>query len=407
MIHPISSTSIHGLAEQFNDEHFAAKKSTYWEQYINNGTSLWLDTGDIDSIMQLWSYEFSALTTNNTLLNNEVQKGIYDTIIPDLVQKLNYLDSSQKIKEIAFCLNAIHGLRLANQFKCKVSVELHTDLANDIKGIHALGTRLYNICPNQFIIKVPFTAAGILGARKLHESGVPINFTLDFSVRQNVMAAIIAKPAYTNVFLGRLGAYLKNNQIGEGLHIGEKVTLETQHCLRSINEKGLSTTKLIAASIRNKSQLINLSGTDIYTIPTKVAQEAIESDISVDHSHINEIPDPILFKDEDKSKLRIKHLWQVQENEKEAFLHFNEKPPTSSEELIEYLHEHGCHDIFPKLSPSDYKTIQDDGKIPIHAKWAKRIEDAEIGIDTLLNIAGLFAFEKDQAQLDGRIESLI
>ena len=51
-------------------------------------------------------------------------------------------------------------------------------------------------------MKVPYTAAEPLGARKLRESGVKINFTLEFSARQNVLVAAIIKPNYQNVFLG-------------------------------------------------------------------------------------------------------------------------------------------------------------------------------------------------------------
>lgn len=407
MIHPISSSTIHSIVDQFHEVPYQTKSSDYWEQYLKTGTSLWLDTGDMDAIKSIWSSEFSALTTNNSLLNNEVQRGIYDNIIPELVKKISYLNCQDRIKEIAFCLNAIHGLRLAKMFNCKVSVELHTDLAHDINGIYIFGKRLFDICPKQFIIKVPFTAAGLLGARQLHESGVPVNFTLDFSVRQNVMAAIVAQPAYSNVFIGRLGAYLKNNKLGEGLYIGEKVSLETQHCLRQINKKGLSMCKLIIASIRNTSQLNSLIGTDTFTIPSKIANEAIENKQVIEHQHLNKIPEPVLFEEENKKKLRLKHLWQVQDYEKTAILHFNEKRPSSEDELIEYMHEQGCHDLFPNLSESDHHHLKSDGKIPIHSKWAKKIADAEIGIDTLLNLAGLYAFSKDQAQLDERIRSIV
>ena len=49
-----------------------------WAQVSRCGSELWLDTGDIEDASSLWSEEFSAVTTNNTLLNKEVQKGTYD-----------------------------------------------------------------------------------------------------------------------------------------------------------------------------------------------------------------------------------------------------------------------------------------------------------------------------------------
>ena len=50
--------------------------SPLWAAVRKTGTALWLDTGDIDAARELWVREFDALTTNNTLLNKEVQKGL-------------------------------------------------------------------------------------------------------------------------------------------------------------------------------------------------------------------------------------------------------------------------------------------------------------------------------------------
>jgi len=52
-----------------------APSSPVWAQVRATGTRLWLDTGDIAAANALWTAEFEALTTNNTLLNAEVQKG--------------------------------------------------------------------------------------------------------------------------------------------------------------------------------------------------------------------------------------------------------------------------------------------------------------------------------------------
>ena len=52
------------------------------------------------------------------------------------------LPLESKVKEIAFMLNARHGLRLASKFGGFVSVELHTDTAHDIKAIEYYGKTL-------------------------------------------------------------------------------------------------------------------------------------------------------------------------------------------------------------------------------------------------------------------------
>ncbi|WP_430815412.1 transaldolase family protein [Carboxylicivirga sp. RSCT41] len=377
-----------------------AESDNNWSKLLCSGSNLWMDTGDFDAVSQLWTNEFSALTTNNTLLNAEVQKGVYDAVINDVGKQLNGLSQEEKVNEVAFCLNAIHGLRLAKAFKCKVSVELHTDYAHDIEMTYQVGKRLFELCKEQFIIKVPFTAAGLIAARKLHDERIPVNMTLCFSVRQNVLASMIAKPAYSNVFVGRVGAYFANNGFTTAGHIGEKVTAEAQKCLRKVNERGYATTKLIAASIRTAEQISDLAGTDVLTIPVGGVKEFNNRGYEADSSI--EMPSDALIK-----QLNLKHLWQVNDQERGVAVKLSTKVPANQNVLVEQFHKYGCHDIFPELNENELKQIEEDGKIPQHNKWSGRIENFEIGIDTLLNKAGLYAFMKDQAALDGRIVSYL
>jgi transaldolase len=122
-------------------------------------------------------------------------------------------------------------LRLASKFRGFVSVELHTDTAHDIKAIEYYGKRYHEICPEQFIIKVPLTAEGLIGARRLKDSGVRVNFTLEFSARQNVLVTMVARPDYLNVFLGRIGAFMMNNKLGDGSGAGEMAVISSQNWL--------------------------------------------------------------------------------------------------------------------------------------------------------------------------------
>ena len=69
--------------KNLNEKHVVAQKDSFWESLRNTGTELWLDTGDMEEAEAIWSAEMSALTTNNTLLNNEIQKGIYDIFITE------------------------------------------------------------------------------------------------------------------------------------------------------------------------------------------------------------------------------------------------------------------------------------------------------------------------------------
>ena len=252
-------------------------KDPFWESLRNTGTELWLDTGDMDEAEVNWSAEMSALTTNNTLLNNEIQKGIYDNFIEDAKSIVKDLPADDRVKEIAFILNARHGLRLAKRFGGFVSVELHTDTSADLKAIDYYGKRYHEICPDQFIVKVPYTAEGLLGARQLKNSGIRINFTLEFSARENVIVTRVARPDYVNVFLGRVGAYMINNKLGDGTGAGEKAVIASQKWVTELSAKNPWRTKLIAASLRNHNQLELLAGTDVFTMPPKVAASGRQS----------------------------------------------------------------------------------------------------------------------------------
>lgn len=120
-----------------------------WRQVRDQGTHLWLDTGDLQEAERLWCEEFTALTTNNTLLNQEIQKGLYDDLVMKSADVLREtapeLDEARLILEIAFVLNAYHALKLVETFDAYVSVELHTDLAHDEERTVAYGQRFYDI----------------------------------------------------------------------------------------------------------------------------------------------------------------------------------------------------------------------------------------------------------------------
>jgi transaldolase len=359
---------------------------------VNAGTELWLDTGDMEEAEANWSSEMSALTTNNTLLNNEIQKGIYDIFITEAKSIVRDLPSEERVKEIAFILNARHGLRLASKFGGYVSVELHTDTAHDIKAIQYYGRRFHEICPEQFIVKVPYTAEGLIGARLLKDSGVRINFTLGFSARENV-------------FLGRIGAYMINNKLGDGSGAGEKAVLASQNWVTGLSGENPWQTKQIAASLRNHSQLELLAGTDVFTMPPKVAAAGHKELSGNFTSRTHENYDVSLF--DGAAGAGIESFWEVSNKVQTLADRLTARVPSSGSELIHIAHEVGCEDMFPYLTKEEKGFIASDGKIPVHSRWANKISAGKIAPDTLLTLAGLASFAADQAMLDERIRNII
>jgi len=379
----------------------------FWQQLRATGTELWLDTGDIDAASELWTAEMTALTTNNTLLNKEIQKGIYDDFVREAASILGNLDRGQKIYEIGFILNARHGLRLVQTFGGDVSVELHTDLADDLDGILHYGRRFHDIEPDRFIVKVPLTATGLLGARKLREEGIRVNFTLEFSARQNAVVAVAAMPNYCNVFLGRLNAYVKDNGLGTGVNVGEKATLASQNVVRELTAGRSVPTKQIAASLRSGDQVQKLAGVDVFTMPTKVAQEARETLQPDFASQVDTDYEVELNPDVTESQVRIETLWDVDDAVRAFAESLDENTPANGRELAARARDMGLGDMFPRLSSADLDQITTDGKIPKHEHWKERIESGELAVDTLLNLAGLASFTQDQKALDDRIAGLI
>ena len=396
------------LLVDFSDTKIQSTSKDLWKSLRDMNTEIWLDTGDIDAIDQLWSSDMSALTTNNTLLNNEIQKGIYDTTVTILNNKLPVdLDIDRRIIEIAFYLNALHGMRLSRRYGCKVSVELHTDFADDVDEIVNYGKRFFKIAPENFIIKVPYTASGLLGARKLHDLNIPVNFTLMFSARQNVLAALIAQSAYSNVFLGRIQAYNDTHQLNGPKDLSEQVIYSTEFELRKLRQDNLSRTHLIAASMRQDSQIATLSGTDVYTIPPAVATKGLETlKIPLD-SHM---PENFIFSpsnDLKHSTSVLNKVWQLPEKLLNLTISISKNIPQDPEQLVNIYNNEGYPDLFPLLSDKELKQISTDGKIPVHSKWKDHIAEGSLAIDTLLTLGGLASFKNDQAELDNRIKRLI
>jgi transaldolase len=391
--------------KNLSEKHVTAKRDPFWESLVNAGTELWLDTGNVEEAESNWSAEMAALTTNNSLLNNEIQKGIYDIFISEAKGVVRDLPQEERVKEIAFILNARHALRLASKFGGMVSVELHTDTAHDIKAIQNYGRRFHEICPEQFIVKVPYSAEGLIGARLLKDSGVKINFTLGFSARENVLITRVSRPDYVNVFLGRIGAYMVDNKLGDGSGAGEKAVISSQNWVTGISAENPWQTKQIAASLRNYSQLELLAGIDVFTMPPKVAAEGHKELSGKFTSRTHENYDVSIF---DIAKdANIDKFWEVDQKVLKLAGRLAGKLPSTGQELIHIAHEEGCEDLFPSLTKEEKGLIASDGKIPVHSRWEKKISEGKIAPDSLLSLAGLASFTADQEKLDQRIRSII
>jgi transaldolase len=387
-----------------------------WQALRAHAFRLWLDTGALDEAAELWSPQLAGLTTNNTLVNHEVQTGAFDELIRraggELRRNSPSLTEEALVREVGFVVNCRVALRLVQRFDVPVSVELHPKLAHDVEASVRFGRRYFAVCPERFLIKLPFTAAGCLATRQLSRLGIPVNFTLGFSVRENYLAARIARPAYVNVFLGRLNAFVADNGLGPGENVGEKAALATQRCLLDLRRGGdAATPLLIGASIRSPEQLAALAGVDVLTIPPKVAKafrdRYRQSPIPLSRQVEND-PPVTLTPPHDTRSTSLDTLWTLTD----AFRRYVDElaaqdPDTMKpERLIEGAHRHELA-LFHPWSREEWSQIRADGKIPKHQRWADRLAGGSLALDDLMTASALASFESDQDALDDRIRRML
>ncbi|MBN1127752.1 MAG: hypothetical protein JXA71_02125 [Chitinispirillaceae bacterium] len=409
----ISRFIIEYCRNHFRETPQPAPSDPLWERMTRLGSVLWLDTGDIDAAAALWNSSFSALTTNNTLLNSEVQKGIYDRLIAEAASVIKSsapsLDRSTLVREIGFVLNAVHALRLTQRFGCDVSVELHTDFAHDIDGSIACAQRFHAIDPRRFIVKLPLTPAAIIAVRRLSDQGIRVNFTIGFSARQNYVAALFSKPAFVNVFMGRLNAFVADNALGDGKNIGEKATLATLSLIGSLRGNGLSPSRLIGASIRNGEQVAAVAGTDVLTMPPKAAarfhdaQPAFAGPGAAAELPLVFAPGIAL------ADFNGATLWDLPEPFARCAqsLAAENAADLTPDAVQRHFEEGGFGDFFPHWSPEELATVTKDGKIPVYATWKEKLAAGKIGLDALMNVSALRSFATDQKALDERVTRLL
>lgn len=397
------------LAETFPSE-------PVWRALRALGTRLWLDTGDLEEAWALWRREFSNLTTNNTLANREVQKGLFDETIRTAGARLRAaepgISPDELVREVGFVVNSRLALRLVEAFDATVSVELHPAMAHDVELSVRYGRRYFAVCPERFLIKVPLTPAGLIATRRLSEEGIPVNFTLGFGARQNVLAAQVARPVYVNVFMGRLNSFVLDNRLGDGRGVGEKATLATQRALRALPPTigGRPRALLIGASMRAAHQVADLAGLDVFTMPTSVARDFVANppDLASIRDRTGDDPTVTLAPEYDPKAVGLPSLWEVTSEVQDAAARLAALPVAdlTPDDLVRCLEEAGLN-LFRRWTPEERAIIEAEGKIPKYERWANELANGRVALDDLMTTAALQSFTADQKALDARIRGLL
>ncbi len=383
-----------GRIETAHQPNYAALRQT--------GSRIWLDTGDAGAATKAWGPEVEALTTNNTLVNQVIQTGAHDEFIKRSADRIRAsapgISASQMIMELGFLANAKLALGLVERFGVKVSVELHPSLGRDIEGTMVFSRRYFEICPDYFYVKVPLTPDGFVAVRRLSAQGIPVNYTLGFSARQNYLAARFSKPTFVNVFLGRLNQVVQENRLGDPENVGEKAALASDEVMKNLRASSPeASTQQIAASIRNGRQAAAVAGADVLTIPPKAAEEFLAMELDAGELQQKNWRDLHV----NLNDRRLDVLWNVDK----PFIEFVDDVLRQAdkincgEDLIRLSNNHEVG-FFYSWQPDELALIRKKGKIPDVSRWP------DAPIDDLMSTAALESFASDQSALDERIRRL-
>ena len=226
----------------------------------------------------------------------------------------------------------------------------------------------------------------------------------------NVIARI-SRPAFVNVFLGRLNSFIADNGLGSGEYIGEKATLASQRAIAQLRIDRHTPSRQIGASLRSGAQVRDLAGIDVMTMPPKVAHEFLNMNLSIGQIEDRASYDymPGIAPKIDPEGVRLETLWEIDEELIECIDRLEEEnlDAFTPDDLVNFFSAHGCGDSLVEWTDSQVQTSAEEGKIPKLENWKDALEQKEIGLDSLMNLAGLNSFASDQQAMDSRVKEVL
>jgi transaldolase len=244
-------------------------------------SSVVADTGDIDSIIK---FSPDDCTTNPSLIFKAVQSNKYNKLVEDVIsnsksRKFNV--TSDQIDYISDQLAIAFGIELTKIVPGYVSTEVDANLSFDTSTTIEKAKQIINsykqsgVPKNRILIKVAGTWEGIQAVKKLEAEGISCNCTLIFSLTQAVACAE-AGAFLISPFVGRILDWFKSNTSHEydsSNDPGVESVSKIYNYFKQYNFK----TVVMAASFRNKEEIINLAGCDKLTISPALLQNLSET----------------------------------------------------------------------------------------------------------------------------------
>ena len=249
-------------------------------------SSVVADTGDIDSIQK---FSPDDCTTNPSLIFKAVQSNKYKKLFDEVLansksRKFNQLND--QVDYIADQLAIAFGIELTKIVPGYVSTEVDSDLSFNTEATVEKATQIINsyeqsgVPRNRILIKIAGTWEGIQAVKKLEAEGISCNCTLIFSLTQAVACAE-AGAFLISPFVGRILDWFKANS-SKDYDATNDPGVESVEKIYNYFKKYNYNTIVMAASFRNKEEIINLAGCDKLTISPSLLEELDKSEGDLD-----------------------------------------------------------------------------------------------------------------------------
>ena len=249
-------------------------------------SSVVADTGDIESIQK---FSPDDCTTNPSLIFKAVQSNKYKKLFDEVLansksRKFNQLDD--QVDYVADQLAIAFGIELTKIVPGYVSTEVDSDLSFNTEATVEKAKQIINsyeqsgVPRNRILIKIAGTWEGIQAVKKLEAEGISCNCTLIFSLTQAVACAE-AGAFLISPFVGRILDWFKANS-SKDFDATNDPGVESVEKIYNYFKKYNYNTIVMAASFRNKEEIINLAGCDKLTISPSLLEELNKSEGDLD-----------------------------------------------------------------------------------------------------------------------------
>ena len=249
-------------------------------------SSVVADTGDIDSIQK---FSPDDCTTNPSLIFKAVQSNKYKKLFVEVLansKSRKFNQSNDQVNYIADQLAIAFGIELTKIVPGYVSTEVDSDLSFNTEATVEKAKQIINsyeqsgVPRNRILIKIAGTWEGIQAVKKLEADGISCNCTLIFSLTQAVACAE-AGAFLISPFVGRILDWFKANS-SKDFDATNDPGVESVEKIYNYFKKYNYNTIVMAASFRNKEEIINLAGCDKLTISPSLLEELNKSEGDLD-----------------------------------------------------------------------------------------------------------------------------